>query len=722
LKLKQRTIRVLCGVAITLLMLVPVLTGERFQLIERLELDLYDLRLQQSLTKEQDPRIVIVDIDEKSLAAEGRWPWGRDRIAVMISQLLNHYGVAVVGFDMGFPEPTKRLSVDDMTKIWQPGKSLAEVVSELDPDGRLAEVISGQPVVLGYVFDQSQEDLRKGVLGEPWLVDERIESLEVPEARGVIANIRRLQQASDWAGFFDNPSVDPDGVYRRVPVLQHYQNGYYPSLALAMLMALMDSKEITPLIEQDITGRLNALVGIDAAGIQIPTDQSGAVLVPYRGYQGSFPYVSATDVISAKADLSQLEGAIVLIGTSAAGLLDLRVTPMQNRYPGVEVHANIIAGMLDEQLRSKPDYILGVELLQLLLCGLILSLVLPRVSVVGAFVTTSALIILVTAFNYYAWQELLIVVSLAYTVILCLILFLFLQLTGYFFEVRNRRQLKSTFGQYVPPELVDSLSLAGTRLSMEGDHRYMTVFFSDIRGFTQLSETLSPAQLTDMMNIYLTAMTKIIHQHGGTVDKYIGDAVMAFWGAPLEDPDHATHAVQAAIAMRQKMPEVNARLAEHGLPELKIGMGLHCGYMNVGNMGSEFRVAYTVMGDAVNLASRLEGLTKFYGTDLIISEELANNLKAKRVLELDLVRVKGRQEPVHLYTVMDEEQAEFVSAVDAFLLRYREGAWEQAAVLLQGLRQEYPEQYLLNLYFERMSDNGFQPPKGWQPVFSHTEK
>ncbi|WP_292959267.1 CHASE2 domain-containing protein, partial [Neptuniibacter sp. UBA6509] len=602
--MQQRWIRTLLGFLLTFLMIIPVVTGNRFELLERFEYDLYDVRLRQFLSAEKDPRIVIVDVDEKSLAAEGRWPWNRVKLAEMLDQLFDNYGAAIVGFDMVFSEADQSVDlqqVKSLLKQREADKSIETLLSSLNSDQRFAQAITDRPVVLGYLFDRSLKRLQIGHPGSPVIAEDPILShLPIPEANGVISSLNEIQSVSVWNGFFDNPMVDSDGVYRRVPILQRYQNEYYPSLALSMMLALFGEQEVVPIVESDATNERNALVAVDVAGMQIPVDQYGAVLVPYRGPQGSFPYISATDVIRGVADPAVLEGAIVLVGTSAAGLLDLRVTPMSNRYSGVEVHANIISGMLDERIQHQPDYTLGVELVQLVLSGLILSLLIPRVSVLASTLVTLAISALLVALNLYAWHEMLWVIPIGYTLVLISVLYLFQQTTGYFFETRNIAQLANQFGQYIPPEVVEELSQQDQSVQLSGESREMSVFFSDVRGFTSLSEQLTPQQLTRLMNIYLTGMTKIIHEQRGTVDKYIGDAVMAFWGAPLKDQDHARHALEAALKMLTVMPELNEQLKQEGLPPVKVGMGINSGAMNVGNMGSSFRMAYTVMGDAVN--------------------------------------------------------------------------------------------------------------------------
>ncbi len=731
--MNQRTIRTLTGLLLTLIMVFPVIQGDRPELLQRFEYDLYDLRLQQFLSEEKDPRIVIIDVDEKSLAAEGRWPWNRTKLAVMLDQLFDTYGVAIVGFDMVFSESDQSVDLGVLRALLKQNTEVSELnyaLKQLDSDQIFSQAIADRPVVLGYLFDRSRKELTIGHPGKPVIEKmPRLDSLPIPTATGVISSLNQLQSVSVWNGFFDNPMVDSDGVYRRVPMIQRYQESYYPSLALSMLLALFGEDSVTPVIETDVTGDKDALVAIDAAGLEIPVDQHGAVLVPYRGPQGSFPYVSATDVIRGNVDPLLLEGAIALVGTSAAGLLDLRVTPMSNRYSGVEVHANILSGLLDEKILHQPDYTLGVELVQLIISGILLSVLIPRVSALFSSFITLSLIVTLVGMNLYAWKEMYWVIPLGYTLVMIVVLYVFQQTTGYFFETRNRSLLANQFGQYIPPEVVEELNKQGESVQLTGENRHMSVFFSDIRGFTSLSEQLTPQQLTRLMNIYLTGMTRVIHENRGTVDKYIGDAVMAFWGAPLEDKEHPRHALQAAIKMLNILPDLNKQLMSENLPPVHVGMGINSGDMNVGNMGSSFRMAYTVMGDAVNLASRLEGLTKFYGCALLVSGELAEEVPEYLYRALDKVQVKGRSEPVTILqpiglktecSSIEIEQAElFNNSVALYQLQEWSGAEE-------GFRRylEYqPEDVTASLYLDRIRQYLSTPPSAaWNGVFSHTSK
>jgi len=363
-------------------------------------------------------------------------------------------------------------------------------------------------------------------------------------------------------------------------------------------------------------------------------------------------------------------------------------------------------------------------------------LLLPRLSAAWGTLMTLSWVGLLVAFNLYAWNSLFWVVPLGYTLALVVALFLFQQTTGFFFETRNRMKLAGTFGQYIPPEIVAELNSEGAHAQLQGESRDMTVFFSDIRGFTGLSETLTPQQLTRMMNIYLTPMTEVIHDNRGTVDKYIGDAVMAFWGAPLEDPQHPRHALDAAMQMQQALTEVNTRFAAEGLPQVAVGMGLHTGEMNVGNMGSSFRMAYTVMGDAVNLGSRLEGLTKFYGVPILVSGELAARVPEYCFLELDLVRVKGRREPVTLLqplglkTDLDARLQDQATRFAALLEAYRAQEWERTLMLLTEVEELIAHSgshavlhpRLLGLYRDRISAALEDHSGAWDGVYSHISK
>ncbi len=659
---RPRVLRILLGLTLLTLFMTGPGSDYSNRFSERFEQQLYDWRMRLNQQKGIDPRVVIVDIDELSLSKVGRWPWPRETIAELVNQLFDHYGIGLMAFDMVFPESDQVLSQRRLKNTIERYSSkeqeqLIQLLNSFNPDQLMAVSLQDRPVIMGYAFSP-QGDYKAGSLPPPITTsgDHNLQAL-IHSAPGYSANLALLQQQTEIGGFFDNPLLDSDGLYRKVPMLQRYQDQLYPSLSLAVMQTIFGSTEIRLLAGE----KESVLETIDLDGLKIPVDPEAAMLVPYRGPQGSFPYISAQSVLSGTAPLEQLEGAIILLGTSAAGLLDLRATPVQNAYPGVEVHANLIASMLDQQMLHRPDYMRGANLIQCLLLGLLMVLLPPYMSALKTTLLGLCLATAVIIINLFLWRQASHVVPLAPPLLVLLILYPLQILLGYMIETRSHQRLSGLFGQYIPPELVSEMQYQDSDFGLSGENREMTVLFSDIRGFTSISEKLSPQQLTQLMNTYLTPMTAIVHQHRGTIDKYIGDAVMAFWGAPLKDPNHCRHALEAALDMLQQLQQVNKDLTAQQLPNIHIGIGLNSGEMSVGNMGSRFRMAYTVLGDAVNLGSRLEGLTKTYGVELIVSEYLVKQVPEYRFLLLDRVQVKGKLQAVAIYeplnpaTVIEEQ-------------------------------------------------------------------
>ena len=429
-----------------------------------------------------------------------------------------------------------------------------------------------------------------------------------------------------------------------------------------------------------------------------------------------------------KANPVALKDKIILVGTSAPGLLDLRSTPVQNIYPGVEVHANIISGILDDRIKHKPAWTVGYEFVLLTVIAVGMALLLPLVSPLLAAIGTLALTGLVLAGTFVAWEGNLIL-PLASPLLLILLMFMLHMSYGFFIESRGKRQLANLFGHYIPPELVDEMSVSPEEYSLEGENREMTVLFSDVRGFTSISEGMDPKQLTQLMNALLTPMTRVIHKNRGTIDKYMGDAIMAFWGAPIANSEHARHALYAAMEMMDELKIMQADFRERGWPEVNIGIGLNTGDMNVGNMGSEFRMAYTVLGDAVNLGSRLEGLTKNYGVNIIVSESTKAAIPEFAFRELDLVRVKGKNEPVAIFEPvghkndLDKTVTSELSEYRKALMNFRAQSWDKAELDFFNLNRVYPDRLLYQVYMQRIEVYRKNPPgENWDGVFTHTTK
>jgi adenylate cyclase len=484
-------------------------------------------------------------------------------------------------------------------------------------------------------------------------------------------------------------------------------------------------------VEEDVFSKTDysGLEWIRLGHLNIPVDEKLQVLVPYRGPQNSFTYVSASDVLQGRLQPVVLENAIVLVGTSAPGLFDLRATPMQNKYPGVEIHANLIAGILDENIKEKPPYTLGAEFVLMLLTGLFLAILIPCFSPLWANIVFIIVALATIGFNLAIWQYLNLVLPIASLLVMILSMYLLNMTFGFIVERRGKRQITGLFGQYIPPELVDELSANPEACSMDAENRNMTVLFSDVRGFTTLSEGLSPEDISRLINEFLTPMTKLIHQNRVTIDKYMGDAIMAFWGAPLEDAEHAPHALETGLAMLERLHAIRHEFKERGWPEIHIGVGINTGTMSVGNMGSEFRMAYTVLGDAVNLGSRLEGLTKAYGVEIIVSESSKTAVPEYVYRELDKVRVKGKDEPVTIYEPIAPATEIAKAEVDEIKLHkqamkyYLAQDWDRAEMQLLNLQQQSPGRMLYQLYIDRVKNYRGNPPGNeWDGVYTHTSK
>lgn len=716
----RRGYPVLVGLALTALFAAHAAGWLEVTLIHRLENMAYDFRLRMSLPGGVDRRVVIVDVDEKSLANEGRWPWSRARVADLVDALFDDYRVQVAGFDMVFAEPEEQVALDVVTAAASAAgrDDVIDFVraARRPPDARLAESLSTRAVVLGFYFSPpGVATAPVGSLPPPLLPAEIAEMLAVPApvAGGYGANLKVLQAAAGVGGFFDNPLIDGDGVFRRIPLAQSYRGDLYASLAVAVAEAA--SGAVIEFDDHFDTVRL--------AGREIPVDQDLAALIPFRGPQGSFAYVSATDVLRGEADAGLLDGAIVLVGTTAPGLFDLRNTPVQQVYPGVEIHANMVAGILDGRFRSHPAHTVAVDLVQVLVLGIFLSLALPGLGPNRGTLVTLAALAAVVGMNAWFWFVRDAVVPVSGAILLVLLHYVYVTSHGFLTESRNKKALMVQFGRYVPEAIVDRMSRDPVRYTLAGERRELTVMFTDIRGFTQLSENLDPQDTTALMNLYLNRMTRIIHDHHGTIDKYIGDAIMAFWGAPLDDAGHAGRAVAAALAMRAALPEVNRAFAGQGWPPIRVGIGLNTGTMAVGNMGSDFRMAYTVMGDAVNLASRVESLTKTYGVDLLVTGETARRADGYCYRPLDRVLVRGRHEPVDLFEPLmpldqaGAEQEREGAALAVFFDRYRDGRWSEALEQLETLDRRFGERPWHRVYRERIVALREAAPANWDGVF-----
>ncbi len=741
-RLKTKWIPVISSILILLAFLAHVSGTLRWSFLDQLENHAYDARLVFSMPNTVDTNVVIVDIDERSLAVEGRWPWGRDRMSVMVDQLFNHYEVGILGFDVVFAEPDESSGLKVLEQLAEtefrdvPGyeERLEGLRASLDYDDQFARTIKDRAVVLGYYFNSegATTAAASGALPEPTFIKGRFQGkrIQFERADGYGANLPIFQENAMAAGHF-NPGEGSDGVVRCVPMLYEYQEQQYESLSLAMARNVLGVESVNAVFAPDVVTnyRYAGLEWLEIGSVRIPVDEKVCTLVPYRGRKGSFRYVSATDVITGKVDAAILKGAIVLVGTTAPGLQDLRTAPVQSAYPGVEVHANLVSGILNGTLKEKPAYTTGAEFLLLILIGLLMAVGLPVLSPVMASIATLSLIVVTIGTNLAIWYAANLVLPMASSLMMILMLYLMNMSYGYFVETRGKRQLAGLFGQYVPPELVDEMSVNPEAYSLDAENREMSVLFSDVRGFTTISEGLTPQELSELMNAVLTPMTRIIHSNRGTIDKYMGDAIMAFWGAPLEDPEHARHALIAGLQMLQKLDEIQPEFQARGWPEIRIGVGINTGLMSVGNMGSEFRMAYTVLGDAVNLGSRLEGLTKGYGVSFIVNETTVQAVPDFVYRELDKVRVKGKDKPVAIFEPvcqkeeLTREVSDEIKLYGQALKYYRTQEWDLAELQFLNLSKMSPSRALYPMYVERIKHFRMESPGAdWDGVYTHTSK
>ena len=732
---------------IIVLMLLHASDVMPLQFVHKLESYSYDVRLNWLMPNTIDKRIVIVDIDEKSLIEQGRWPWGRDKMAILVNQLFITYEINTLGFDVVFAEKDESSGLRNLEWLQQQylkddarfGAALETIKPQLNYDQIFADSLKNRKVVLGYYFQTSGDTNHVGQLPPANFSEKDFTNkgyinqlIAFTEASGFGANLPVLQQNALAAGHF-NPQPDADGITRKIALLIKYGDQYYDSLATAVARVYLQNQALqakfaTIGADKDYAG----LESFQLAGKRIPVDNEVATLIPYRGAQGSFQYVSATDVLNNKIRPEILKNKIVLVGTTAPGLMDLRAAPVQSNYPGVEMHANMISGILDNNIKARPAYTQGAEFMLLLVIGLLLALFLPILNPVKATLLTIAVLAAVLGINFASWQYANLVLPIAASLLMIVLIYLINMSVGFFVESRGKRQLARLFGQYVPPELVHEMAKNPELIDVTGEAREMTVLFSDIRGFTQISEGLDPKQLTQMMNEFLTPMTKIIHEHRGTIDKYMGDAIMAFWGAPLKDDNHAQNALNAALQMNVAINGINEKFAKKGWSPIRMGFGLNTGNMVVGNMGSSFRMAYTVMGDNVNLGSRIEGLTKYYGVDIIVSEFVKAQTPNMLYRELDLVRVKGKEKPVAIFEPIGVTEAvtkvtlDEVNCYQEMLRHYRNQDWGSAEKQLEALENMATSDgnsALIVLYKERIAQFKKVPPaKNWHGVFNHDSK
>lgn len=627
----------LAGLLAVALLLAHGLGLAELPLLRRLDAAWHDLRVRTTAPATPDPRLAIVAIDEAALAAVGQWPWDRARLAELIDRLFERHGVAAIGLDVLLAEPQggaarsllQRL-IDDPAladPAWQ--ERLRREAERLDGDGRLARALQGRAVVLGHPLTPS--DPASGA---------------APGAAPV-GLLPVLAEAARATGFLET-LVDPDGVRRRAPLIASVDGQVQRAFALALAQVAQGERG----------WRLHGAPTVDpwlarlAAGGGEQRQRLGAhadVVLPLRQRAGEARTWSAADVLADRVPDDAMRGRIVLVGITAAGLGDRHATPLRETMPGVQGQAALVGALLDGQVPVQPAWAAAATAAAGLAASAGLAWALRRRGPGLQGLAAAAAIVPWLALNFWAWTALGWALPLAVPATLLAGLAALRLGQAAHAEHQRRRALEAVFGRYVPPELVQRLRESPAELGLQGRSAELTVMFADLHGFTEIAERLPPAELAALMNDFLSDMTDIVRQHGGTLDKYIGDALMAFWGAPLDDPAHADHALAAARAMQAALPALNARFAARGWPALRLGIGINSGTMVVGDLGSRHRRAYTVIGDAVNVAARLQGLTARLREPVLLGEDTARRLIPGTHRSLGVQRLRGRRAPIEVH-------------------------------------------------------------------------
>ncbi len=685
-----------------------------------------------------DAPVLIVDIDELSLKKLGQWPWPRTIMAQLVGKL-RQSGAAVIGFDVLFSEPDRTSPQMLMSLLTERGAGEEDakrlLASMQDPDGQFAKAIAGAPVVVGFDLTATGGKGNPVVkAGFSWVGASGANPLRfVRSFPDAVSALPQLQKAAAGNGFVNQIS-DWDNVVRRVPLLLRLGDKAVPSLAAETLrVGLGASSYIGRYSGAQVAKSFGENTGLNAIKIgplAVPTDAKGQVVVHYarpRPRDEDARYISASKIIAGDFDPARIADRIVLVGSSAAGLNDLKATPITPDMPGVEIHAQLIEQILQQDFLFRPDWGPGAEILFAVVFGIIVIIAIPLVGALPSAGVAGVAMISAAAVSWFALRYGQLVIDPVYPIGVLASVYLCGTLLNYRLTETRQREIREAFSRYMSPHYVAELARNPEKLKLGGEVKLITVMFCDIRGFTTMSEGLSAAELGQLINEFLTPMTDIIMAHKGTIDKYIGDCIMAFWNAPLDDPDHAKNAVAAAQEMRLKLVELNEAWTAESRPELHIGIGVNTGECSVGNFGSHQRFNYSLLGDPVNLSSRLEGLTKQYGVDLIIGEDTAAGVDDPGLIELDLVAVKGKMRAVRIFTLPPHpvESQQYLARHAALLAAYRRRDWDAALGMLEDpvLAAERDMAPLYGLFRERIEQLKVEPlPSDWDGVFVAHEK
>ena len=665
--------------------------------------------------KKASDDILIVDIDERSLKELGQWPWQRYKMAKILENLTKAE-VGIIGLDIVFAEPDNSSPLKVLKELGIKTKNPP------DFDKILALAIGSSPTIAGYVFGFDKVFTSGTTPQIPAIFIEK----NLPqngnfllEASSITLNIPIIQDSAYSSGFF-NTFPDNDGIVRSVPLLIKYNDEVFPSLSLEMIRAALGVSKV--FINYSQTG----IESINIGDLTIPTDRHGRLFVNYKGKSKSFSYLSAVDIYNNNFDKDLVKGKIILVGTSALGLLDLRATPFESTFAGVEVHANAIDNIINKDFIYRPDWAEAVDIFVIIVSGAILAIIFTFAPALFLALFSFLVFGIFFLFIYYMLFYEGIILNTIFPLVTMVTLFATSMIINYFFETKQKELIKDKFSKKVSPAVVEDLLKHASSNTLEIREKEITIFFSDIRGFTSISEKIgSPKKLIELLNRYMTPMVEVIIKYHGTIDKFIGDAIMAYWNAPNDLKNHQDNAIMCAIDQIKRLKKLNVQLQNEKLPIINIGIGIHTGIATVGEMGSEGRSDYTVIGDNVNLASRLEGLNKYYGSHIIISEHTYKDLKNEYAIrELDTVRVKGKEHPVKIYEVLgsvDSRIDKEIKLYNAALGLYKNSDFVEAKKLFVKL-YESDNLKLYDIYIKRCAELIKNPPKKFEGIYEFTTK
>ena len=726
-------------IALAVLAAFVLLRATDSQPVQLLRFKVFDGFQQITPRKDSNQPVVIIDLDDESLAALGQWPWPRTLIAKLMLKL-KKAGVVSVAFDIVFAEPDRTspgLLADTVRGLDK--KTKAKLKKLPSNDDTLARIIKGYQVVLGQSTQQrvlTEGQDRKSVKTQ-WAKRNRsrVKGLQ-PEPflwafPSIVRNIDVLEDSAQGIGVFTfKPSVD--GIVRQVPLVVRVGQNMYPTLALELYRVA--TRQSTMAIDYGPGG----ISGVKLKGLNVPTDRNGQIWMKFGKHDRSL-YISALDVLNGTVEPQKLAGKLAFLGTSAVGLLDIKATPLDAAIPGVEVHAQLLQNILDKNYLARPPWSLGAELVAVVLFGLLMIIMVPFLGALWTLVLAIATVAILLFLSWWVYDSHGLLLDMVFPAISIFIVSVVLTYLNYMREERQRREVRGAFSRYMSPDLVAQLAEDPSRLTLGGEMREMSVLFADIRGFTTISEQFDAEGLTKFINRYLTPMTNVILERKGTIDKYMGDCIMAFWNAPLDDPEHAINGVRSALAMFVESDKMNVELKREAEEEnrpyipLRIGSGVNTGVICVGNMGSDMRFDYSVLGDDVNLGARLEGQSKTYGVDIVIGENTYVYVENFAVIQLDRIQVKGKTVPVDIYCVLGDETENEKPEFQAIRQRhgemlnaYKAQDWEVQTRILTDCRKmgkTYGLDVLYDLYEGRRDEYMANPPgEEWDGVFVATSK